>query len=210
MNNTDNGITSRNTRTRNINDIDDKPPLTLGTEDVVFREVDGAHFTVKAVNALVQGTGTAMTLHFAQVKDGIPGVICVPVYSGRLLLARHWRPTTEQWGWEFPRGMGERGETPHQTAFREFTEETKLPIGNVCILMQGLHADTGIIRDSIAVAEIQVTSRNDNHPQTLDADWELAHPQWITPTELETMIRDGEICDSLTITAYMIWKLRRR
>ncbi|WEV74827.1 NUDIX domain-containing protein [Bifidobacterium sp. ESL0798] len=101
-----------------------------------------------------------MTLHFTSVKDDRPGAVCIVVLKAAegsgiedcYLVARHWRASVGKWEWEFPRGMGEPGETVEETSVRELHEETGIAakIGQVQVL-QIIHADTGVLRDNIAV-----------------------------------------------------------
>ncbi|MBW3081360.1 NUDIX hydrolase [Bifidobacterium saguinibicoloris] len=144
---------------------DPQPPLEMLGEREVFREAPGgADFRVTAAAARVRATGQLLTLHMASVKGGRPGAVCVAVLGDagdvgepRYLLARHWRATTGEWEWEFPRGMGEPGETMEATAAREFAEETGIVVDERRVtVLQTMHADTGMLRDVIAVARIDV------------------------------------------------------
>jgi ADP-ribose pyrophosphatase len=168
-------------------------------EHTVFSEPDSAHFTVTRADTQMQD-GTVIGLHFASVKEGRPGAVCIGIHDGKLLLAQHWRASTNTIEWEFPRGMGEPGESLEQTALREFTEETGLRATSVTIL-QSIHADTGVLRDSIGVAvldipDIEVSSQT---------DWELSNLSWISPDQLDAIIRRGEIHDGITLAAYLVW-----
>ncbi|WEV65552.1 MULTISPECIES: NUDIX hydrolase [unclassified Bifidobacterium] len=146
---------------------DGEAPLKLSNERQVFREQGGADFTVTAVGAVAKRTGEKMTLHFASVKDDRPGAVCVavikaaegPDFEDRYLVARHWRASVGQWEWEFPRGMGEPGETIEETSVRELHEETGISsdVGQIRFL-QIIHADAGVLRDNIAVTAVEFSS----------------------------------------------------
>lgn len=87
------------------------PPLDIQSETEVFREQGGAGFTVTKNIAIVRSTGEHLQFHVASVRDGKTGAVCVaeqilPDGTSAFLLARHWRVSTRQWAWEFPRGMG--------------------------------------------------------------------------------------------------------
>ena len=126
----------------------------------------------------------------------------------RYLIARHWRATTQAWGWEFPRGMGNPEESPVQTALRELQEETGITADteNVNIL-QTIHADTGILRDSIAVAVIELTPDGLPETDTTNAsrtDWELDNLRWVPRRRMRELIAAGGISDGITLAAFII------
>lgn len=179
---------------------DGEPPLVIHDSEVVFQEQRGASFAVRAFHGIVRASGEPITLHVASVKGGRPGAVCavmLPVPAERssddasrsekrrYLLARHWRVATNQWGWEFPRGMGEQGETPEQTAMRELREETALEVSEDSVsIVQVIHADTGVLRDAIAVARIQLDGVRHGHllaemPKPEGSDWELERFRWV-------------------------------
>lgn len=224
---------------------DDEVPLALSHERQVFREQGGADFTVTAVDAVVKGTGQRMTLHFASVKDDRPGAVCVAVLDNptnphgekRFLVARHWRAAVGQWEWEFPRGMGEPGETQKETSVREFHEETGIlaDCSQVRVL-QTIHADTGVLRDNITVTVIEFSSDDecrralarvpmeiaDNAERSSfgdgagnqaqadsrpQTDWELSHMRWVTESDLKGYIAQGGIVDGVTLSSFFLYLL---
>lgn len=196
---------------------DPQPPLEVHGERQVFREQGGADYTVTAIDATVRETGEPLTLHVTSVKDGKPGVVCVAVRDGeadprsvvssehvarKILLARHWRVSTGEWGWEFPRGMGETGETTEGTAVREFREETGMEVGEDRVrILQTIHADTGVLRDATAVAVIDVP--DDIHIGRAE-DWELTNLRWIPEDVLCEMIAGVQITDGITLAAFAV------
>ncbi|MEK0217223.1 NUDIX hydrolase [Bifidobacterium mongoliense] len=212
--------------------LDDEPPLIIHDSGVVFQEQGGASFAVEAFHGVVRASGEPITLHVTSVKGGRPGAVCAVVLPGsisdegsagdaghldgyRYLLARHWRVATNQWEWEFPRGMGEIGETPEQTAVRELREETALEVSEDAVsILQVIHADTGILRDAIAVARIRLDDSRHNRkfagmhkPQ--GSDWKLEHFRWIGAQEFLEAVAHGEIVDGITLSAFLVCEAAR-
>lgn len=181
-------------------------PLEIISKDTVYQEQGGAQFTVDRLSVRDE-YGNDFALHVVSVEQAACGAVCVVEHAGKLLLGRHWRVSTGEWGWEFPRGMGKMGETPVRVACRELAEETGLSVAQDQIsVLQHMHADTGLIQDDIAVAHVLVTS--DVEPEVgRGGDWELRSLMWFERDRIEQMIRGGEISDGITLAAYDIWRL---
>jgi ADP-ribose pyrophosphatase len=201
-----------------LNVVDDDVPLDLNNERTVFREHGGADFTVTVVDATVSQTGKKMTLHFASVKDNRPGAVCVAVIKSLTvsdkklyLVARHWRASIGRWEWEFPRGMGEPGETIEETSLRELEEETGICAGIEQVkVLQSMHADTGMLRDNVAVTAIEFSNdeqRNYALNPKSHLDWELSHMQCVSESDLKKCIAQGHIVDGLTLSSFFLYLL---
>ena len=192
---------------------DDEPPLIPVNQQTVYHENGGADFTVTRVTVQNIATEELFPVHYASVKSGHTGAVCVAHLDGnqRLLLARHWRVTTRSWAWEFPRGMGEHGEDPVMTAMREFSEETGMATKpDSGIVLQYMHADTGVLKDSIAVVSLAVDASADSLGSDTDGhhehDWELSNMRWVSADNITAMIAQGAINDGITLAAYAVWK----
>ena len=102
---------------------------------------------------------------------------------------------------------GGAGETPEQTALREFHEETGLHAdADSAAVLQRMHADTGVMKDSIAVVGLKVS---DETPES-GHDWELSNLTWCSVQTMDQMIASGSIADGITLAAYAIWRLQER
>ncbi len=185
------------------------PPLVIESEREVFHEHGGADFSVMESTAIVRETGEHLQFHVASVKNGRPGAVCIveqPDEHGNsvFLIARHWRVATQQWAWEFPRGMAKEVETPIRTAIRELAEETGMHVSSSQVtILQHIHADTGVLRDNIAVARITIPRSYTEHVE--NSDWELASLRWVPATTVQRMIANGEITDGITLAAWSVY-----
>lgn len=184
---------------------DGAPPLAILSDGVVYREQGGASFTVNKARARDQ-RGNEFNLHYASVKDGAGGAVCIVECGDKLLFGRHWRVTTGAWGCEFPRGMGEPGERAEQTAQRELREEAGIeaPL-DLFKVLQHIHADTGMLKDDISVVHLAMLNTKVN-PMGNEDDWELADLTWCSESQIDEMIRSGEITDGITLAALAIWR----
>lgn len=201
--------------TTNNNIIDDKPPLILeGEQEIIFNDEKSAGFTVGRQNAIVRKTGEKLRMYTVSTANKATGVVCVvnkQFRTGRkYLLARHWRVSTKKWHWEFPRGMGIAGESPEETAIRELNEETGLKNYSIIAVLQKIYADTGILCGDIAVVHISIPcpiyeNTADNINMSNETDWELSNLCWFSFSEITEMIKNNEIDDGITLSAWCIY-----
>lgn len=136
-------------------------PFVVCEHEKIYQEDGGAHFALWRDSVKDMRTHRQFHLHYAEVTDGRSGAVCIVERGGRLLLAQHWRESVGEWLWEFPRGMGVLGETAEQTALRELAEETGLHAHESQVeILQYMHADAGVIRDSVAIASIRLNGED--------------------------------------------------
>lgn len=196
------------------------PPLEELSRREVYREQGGADFLVTEVRTRVRKTGESAQFNVVSIKNGTPGVACiVQSADGRFLIGHHWRVSTAQFAWEFPRGMGEVGESIAETAVRELEEETGFTVSDMAEpaqFLQIIHPDTGLLSSEIAVVlltfrqtalEISALHDDQSNDASRHTDWELnGQIRWISPDELLAMIADGQMTDGITIAAYAVWQ----
>ena len=136
------------------------------------------------------------------VRNGVPGVIVFPIYQGQILLIRHFRHSTRTWHIEVPRGYGEEGSSGEENARRELKEEIGATISRLVSLGQA-YPDTGAFSEynTFFYAEVETYG-------AIEADEAIVE---LLPTpipEFERMIRENEIEDGFTITAYGLARAR--
>lgn len=141
------------------------------------------------------------TMH--RVVPAEPGVIIVPVRRvgdhDEVMVGLHGRYTLGGNGaWELPRGFMAHGETPVQAALRELHEETGIEASpdNATVFLDGLHADTGLIKDDITVVRIDV---DEDDPQD-GHDEEFKGLSWV-----DTLVTGaGGFRDALSLAALLV------
>lgn len=136
--------------------------------------------------------------------DGAPGVIILPVCQGRVVLLRHFRHATRTWHLEIPRGFGEQGSASEANARRELAEEIGAAGAGVHLVFLGeVYSDTGMSAASnkLYYAEIETYGK-------VDINEAIAKVHAVPIAEFERLIRDNEITDGLTLSAYAYAKAR--
>lgn len=172
-------------------------------DETVYEDHSPAHFEAHRVSVSYPN-GTKANLHYAQTADDRCGAVCIIRDGQRIVLSRHWRAALNGSQLELPRGMGEKGETPEQTAEREALEETGLATRAPRIL-QFMHADSGVLRDQIAVVELHV----DPTAAVRKTDGELEEWRWEDISHVRAMMKAGQITDGISLAALGILLLHQ-
>ncbi|HVZ07719.1 NUDIX hydrolase [Rhodopila sp.] len=150
-------------------------------------------------------------------KDGSPGlygvvertdfVVIVPFRDGRVTLVEQYRYPVGERVWEFPMGSMPSPSAdvmPETAAAAELREETGMVAERLdCIgtIFQGPGYCTQ--RGHIFLARGLREGEPDREASELDMIC-----RWVSVPELETMIRDGTVCESMTLSAYSLLRLR--
>jgi 8-oxo-dGTP pyrophosphatase MutT (NUDIX family) len=134
------------------------------------------------------------------VTEGHAAVL-IPIYRGKIALVQVFRYALGQLVWEFPRGFSQ-GKSVEDTARGELQEELGIKVATIETL--GFIApDSGIQSARVAVVIARVGDPGDGPQDTT----EVASARWVTPTELEEMMKSGEIEDGFTLAAYSLLRL---
>lgn len=137
------------------------------------------------------------THRLVQAGNGTPGVVCAVRNGDGIILGLHKRPIDERDHWEMPRGMGRAGETPLDTAVREFCEETGGVLADPVELGR-IHADSGILDDDIRIIGGHVGR------WAGEGDGELRHITVLLPAEVDRLIAEGLVDDGITLAAWAV------
>jgi 8-oxo-dGDP phosphatase len=147
-------------------------------------------------------------------RDGLYGVIDKPDYAlvvaldgDQLALVEQYRYPLGLRRWEFPQGTAPDRATmpPEALAARELREETGLRAGRLTYLgLLDVAPGVSSQRGRVYLAE-DLTAGEPEREET-ESDMRLA---WVTRSEFERRVRDGEITDAQSIAAYALLLLRR-
>ena len=146
---------------------------------------------------LVESRGTRFPYErIIPAADG-RGVVCIPVYCGKLVLLRQYRHATRSEQICFPRGFGEVGLPSYENAKKELSEE--LGASSRELLKIGeLTPDSGL---SSCICDVYLCSL-----ESLESTYEEGITEYllISPEDLKIMIECGDIVDAFTLSALQI------
>lgn len=126
-----------------------------------------------------------------EVPDYVAVVARTP--SGKVPFVRQYRPAVEEFTLELPAGTLEKGETPEQCCVRELREEVGLEA--LSVHHTGSHwPDTGRLENLQHTFLVEASEADSG----IDAELEVVY---LTPAEIESKIRVGEIRALLHISA---------
>jgi 8-oxo-dGTP pyrophosphatase MutT (NUDIX family) len=149
---------------------------------------------------------------FPQNKDGhylkfdwtAPyGVAVLPVLAGgSIYLARNFRYASDGFSIEIPKGFGVEGILPSEMARRELIEETGLYSEDIKEIAS-VRTDPGLINHAVHIFCAEgCLNRTEPTPEFSEV---FEQPLIVNIDEVWTLIKDGIISDSLTISAIAIY-----
>lgn len=142
--------------------------------------------------------------------DKKAGVVVVPVIKkdgeDYLVLLKQYRHSIRDYQICFPRGFNEFGKETSENASIELGEEINAEIieKNPFKDLGVLTPDSGILCGYVSIFEAQIKSYK------LKENYEgITSIDLYRPEDVERMIKDGDIDDGFTISAYSLWKMKR-
>ncbi len=149
-------------------------------------------------------TGEPQTHYRVSVGEAsFAGAVAVPVArdTGRVLLVHQERIRVGRELWELPRGMAEVSDPdPVATALRELREETGIN-AKAGEFLGMVFPDSGFLATEVAVGLVEVAGEE----VARDAcDGEVQAQRWFSKEQLDEMIRNGELRDSISLSALAV------
>ena len=146
-------------------------------------------------------SGYNRIINTAIFRNGAFGSVVLPVMKEKILLIKIFRHPIRQWSIEVPRGFGEAGLSPEQTAQKEISEEVNGKIKKV-ISLGTIYSNTGLEGNNINLYLAYLEEAG--APEKSEGIEKIV---WVDVNQLEKMITRGQITDSFTISAYARAKL---
>jgi ADP-ribose pyrophosphatase len=144
--------------------------------------------------------GASELYHAVGQQDYIAIVALTP--DGRIPIVRQYRPALEQFTWELPAGLVDKGEAAAETCRRELLEETGFPAKAVHAL--GSYAPcTSRLSNRVHSFFVETGAHAPGQATEPGIEFRL-----VTPAELAGLIRSGEFVLQLHIGAILLAGLR--
>jgi 8-oxo-dGTP pyrophosphatase MutT (NUDIX family) len=152
-------------------------------------------------DVLLPSGETIQYLRFSKDSDGT-SIICIK--DGKILIEKEYSYPPDAWQYQFPGGAVDPNEDPEQTIWRELREET----GFVAKDVEALGFFYLNNRRSAAKLHVFTTQEPTKEATTaLEAEEDIS-VQWVTPAELEQMIRDGKMTSFSLLSSWSLYKAR--
>ena len=127
-----------------------------------------------------------------------------------IALVRHHRMAAGVALWEFPRGGAKTGETLAACAAREGGEETGYTVDRSTVKLLGpIYPDAGLIATRVEAYVGRTTTlraRRRANPDAVERG-DIHDLMWVPPDHLAGLIRQGEIADGFTLSAWALWSV---
>lgn len=123
------------------------------------------------------------------------------VQGDRVLMIRKFRHEERNWSWEFPRGFGEPGLSAEKNARTELQEEISVSNAKLTCLTKVKEG-----RGGTAVFLVEIPKEQ---KIILDVSEGLAKCKWIRMSNLEQIVKKGQLSDWFSLWAFTLAKVKK-
>ncbi len=133
------------------------------------------------------------------------GVVAIPVCGGKFGLITHYRHAPRLESIEFPRGFSDKkGLGPAETVREELSEELGVGADQCSVRPLGaVRADGGL---SAGLAQVFCAEISEDASIRIGEEEGISRFCWVDEKQLQSMIREGQITDGFTLSAYAMYK----
>lgn len=141
------------------------------------------------------------------VVEKDPFALIIPYHEGKLILVKQYRYPIDQDSWEFPEGMHEEKANvdPTKLAAEELEEETGYKAGRLTKLGQ-IYVAVGFCTQPAHIYLAEDLSQAEQNLETTEGDLQV---KAFDVEVVAEMIKKGQIVDSPTIAAFLLFKQRQ-
>jgi len=132
-------------------------------------------------------------------------VILAVTNENKIILVKQFRYPFQDYLWELPAGKLDEGEAPLECALRELKEETGYSAGKI-VKLGSIFTSPGYSSEELHIFLANNLSAGKTEREEGEEDMKLAE---VTIDEFRNMILSGNIKDSKTISAYLLYFLNK-
>ena len=138
------------------------------------------------------------------VSPSNDAVVIVPMYNGNFVLLNQFRHSLRDFQYAFPRGFGEFGISAENNARKEIKEELGVD-AKTFSLLGTIVADSGLCGDTVYVYTCEIDAPK------ISKGYEGIESVFIkTEVEFSDMIKQNQITDGFTLSAYSLYISNRK
>jgi len=161
------------------------------------RVLEGRLLTVEVDQVIEPGAAEAARREVVRSPGAAAAIPCLP--GEKIVLVRQYRYAPDDYFWEVPAGLLEKGEAPEDCARRETAEETGYRAGRLSLLAR-LHTSPGFSDEVIHLYRADSLEPGEPNPEPSER---LEVREFVIFEALD-MIAAGAITDSKTIAAVLL------
>lgn len=137
-------------------------------------------------------------IRFIESDASKRGCVVLPVLeNGSIVLVKHWRHATQSYLYEIPRGFGHPDLNAIENAEKEIKEEIGVGINEI-VFLGNVHPDSGLFEKEVSMFMVKI----ENETFTcFDESEAIEDIVCCTISDIQAMIKNGELKDSFTLTA---------
>ena len=158
-----------------------------------------SRFSILVVDLVKDINGKVFTYE-RLVPANSGGIVCIPVYNGKLVLLKQYRHALREYQLSFPRGFGEPDISSEINLLKEIKEELGADIHKYEHIGK-IAPDSGLLSNKVDVyyCEISKPSLNKGYEGIIQLE-EVTHD------EFRSIISTGTITDGFTLAAYTLFQ----
>jgi len=130
-------------------------------------------------------------------ENGGYNVVLMCMQDDKVLMIRKFRHEERNWSWEFPRGFGEPGLSAEKNARAELQEEIGVSNAQLTCLTKVKEGKGGT-----AVFLVEIPKRQ---KITLEKHEGLSKFRWVKMSQLEQIVKKGQLSDWFSLWAYALF-----
>lgn len=138
-----------------------------------------------------------------RLKTDAVGIVVLNHWNDKILLQKEFRMACNEWVYNFPGGLIDKGESVEQAAKRELKEETGLKLVEVMKILTPSYTAVGLGDESVATVlgvAVGFIENSDNRDEVIEANW-------YSRQEVLNLINDGVAMSLRTQSLLYAWAI---